>query len=160
MFCIDANIWIYYLDADTPENASVADPLNEILRDERILMPTILQMEVVHYCHLSVAYSRSIVQRFLGLEDTETPSLTSRDVSRASKLPHPTLLGRNRPRSLRVGLSRGLPFYAVDCLLAGGTYSPLTFSIPRFKRTSTGAPPSSAFCRRRRYFQPMFFAAL
>jgi predicted nucleic acid-binding protein len=72
------------LDADTPENASVTDALNEILRDETILMPTILQMEVVHYCHLSVADSRSVVQRFLGLEDTEVPSLTPRDVGRAS----------------------------------------------------------------------------
>jgi len=55
-------------------------------------------------------------------------------------------------------LSRGLPFYAST--EAGGMYSPLTFSVPRFKRTSTGAPPSPAFCRRRRYCKPMFFAAL
>ena len=77
----------------------------------------------------------------------------------ASKLPYPTSLGGYGPaRSLRVGLSRGLPFYASD--EAGGLYSPLTLSVPRFKRTSTGAPPSSAFCRRRRYCKPMFFAAL
>mgnify|MGYP000421626960 CR=1 FL=1 len=54
-------------------------------------------------------------------------------------------------------LSRGLPFYP---LTVGGEYSPFTFSVPRFKRTSTGAPPSSAFCRRRRYCKPMFFEAL
>ena len=75
------------------------------------------------------------------------------------KLPFPPSLGGNRPgRSLREGFSRGLPFYASD--EAGGLYSPLTFSVPRFKRTSTGAPPSSAFCRRRRYCKPTFFAAL
>ena len=75
------------------------------------------------------------------------------------KLPHTTSLGVEGPaRSLRVGLSHGLPFYAPT--EAGGRYSPLTFSVPRFKRTSTGAPPSSAFCRRRRYCKPMFFDAL
>jgi len=59
-----------------------------------------------------------------------------------------------KPRGFRVD-SRSMPQQR-----QGGTYSPLTFNVPRFKRTSTGAPPSSAFCRRRRYCNPMFFAAL
>jgi len=62
------------------------------------------------------------------------------------------------PRGQAPRLSRGLPFYA--SVEAGGTYSPLTFSVPRFKRTSTGAPPSPAFCRRRRCCKPMFLEAL
>ena len=45
-----------------------------------------------------------------------------------SKLPSPTSLGGNGPaRSSRVGLSRGLPFYA--SAEAGRSYSPLTFSV-------------------------------
>ncbi len=69
----------------------------------------------------------------------------------------PNPVTRKLPRGHPPRLSRGLLFYAV---VAGGTYSPLTFNVPRFKRTSTGAPPSAAFCRRRRYRKPMFFAAL
>ena len=65
---------------------------------------------------------------------------------------------RKLPRGQAPRLSRGLPFYAY--VVAGGLYSPLTFSVPRFKRTSTGAPPSPALCRRRRYCKPTFFAAL
>ncbi len=84
-----------------------------------------------------------------------------------SKLPSPTSLGL----TTSLGEGRAFAWTPVLChpqilriwwvaqdyvlrtppVVAGGTYSPLTFNVPRFKRTSTGAPPSAAFCLRRRY---------
>ncbi len=78
---------------------------------------------------------------------------SSHDLSRGMN----RLFPRKLPRGQAPRLSRGLPFYP---LTVGGEYSPFTFSVPRFKRTSTGAPPSFAFCRRRRYCKPMFLEAL
>lgn len=45
---VDSNIWIYFLDAATKEHARVKGSLPRAL-DEDLLMPTIVQMEVIHY---------------------------------------------------------------------------------------------------------------
>mgnify|MGYP006926865445 CR=1 FL=1 len=90
-------------------------------------------------------------------EIIDAPSPTDGDAVAASDIARRTVASKS-PRGQAPRLSRGLPFYA--SVEAGGAYSPLTFSVPRFKRTSTGAPPSSAFCRRRRYCKPIFLEAL
>ena len=76
-------------------------------------------------------------------EIIDAPSPTDGDAVAASDIARRTVASKS-PRGQAPRLSRGLPFYAST--EAGGTCSLLTFSVPRFKRTSTGAPPSSAFC--------------
>jgi hypothetical protein len=67
-----------------------------------------------------------------------------------------------RVRKLTHGYSRGLSAWtpALAESSAGGSYSPFAFTVPLFKRTPTGAPPSPPVWLRRRYRNPMFFAAL
>lgn len=49
MILVDANIWAYFFDANTKEHGRVKAALPRLLGDEELLMPTIVQMEVVHY---------------------------------------------------------------------------------------------------------------
>jgi predicted nucleic acid-binding protein len=46
---VDANIWAYFLDANTKEHSRVKAALPRLLGDEELLVPTIVQMEVIHY---------------------------------------------------------------------------------------------------------------
>ena len=49
MILVDANIWTYFFDANAKEHARVKSSLPRLLGDEELLMPTVVQMEVVHY---------------------------------------------------------------------------------------------------------------
>lgn len=49
MILVDANIWIYFLDAATPESKRVQAALPKLLDDHELVMPTLVQLEVVHY---------------------------------------------------------------------------------------------------------------
>lgn len=49
MILVDANIWAYFFDANTSEHTRVQVALPRMLGDEELLMPTVVQMEVVHY---------------------------------------------------------------------------------------------------------------
>ncbi len=49
MILVDANVWAYFLDAGTREHARVKAALPRLLGEEELLMPTVVQMEVVHY---------------------------------------------------------------------------------------------------------------
>lgn len=49
MILVDANIWDYFVDANTKEHPRVKTTLPKLLGDEELLMPTVVQMEVVHY---------------------------------------------------------------------------------------------------------------
>lgn len=49
MILVDANIWAYFLDANTREHSRVKATLPALMGDEELLMPTVVQMEVVHY---------------------------------------------------------------------------------------------------------------
>ncbi|HID91201.1 TPA: type II toxin-antitoxin system VapC family toxin [Candidatus Bathyarchaeota archaeon] len=46
---IDSNIWAYYLDAEAPEHSSVVRPVQEALRSERVVINTVILMEVAHF---------------------------------------------------------------------------------------------------------------
>lgn len=49
MILVDANIWAYFFDANAKEHARVKAALPRLLGDEELLMPTVVQMEVVHF---------------------------------------------------------------------------------------------------------------
>lgn len=86
MHCLDANVWIYYLDADLDEHAAVADSVSGVLADQPVFTTTVLQMEVVHYLSTQLADSHEAIDRFLRLENTTVAELTRADVSTAAGL--------------------------------------------------------------------------
>lgn len=49
MIFVDSNIWCYYFTKDAKEHERVAKYINGILQKERILMNSLIVMEVVHY---------------------------------------------------------------------------------------------------------------
>lgn len=86
MYCLDANVWVYYLDADLPEHQSVREDVTELLESETLFTTTIIQMEVLHYLANQIAESESAVDQFLHLEATTVASLTPDDVERAASI--------------------------------------------------------------------------
>jgi predicted nucleic acid-binding protein len=86
MYCLDANIWIYYLDETLPEHDAVRDSVSEILADEPLFTTTVLQMEVVHYLQNQLVDSQHAIDQFLHLEDVTTADLTQNDVSTAAEM--------------------------------------------------------------------------
>jgi len=86
MYCLDANIWVYFFDTGLDEHDRVREPIGEVLDDDPVFTTTVLQMEVVHYLSNQLADSDAAVERFLGLEDVTVADLTGEDVDRAATL--------------------------------------------------------------------------
>lgn len=86
MYCLDANVWVYYFDAELTEHAAVREPVAAILAGEPVFTTTVLQMEVVHYLAKQLAESDPAVDRFLSLSDVSVADLTRIDVARAAEL--------------------------------------------------------------------------
>ena len=86
MYCLDANVWIYYLDDALDEHAAVREPVDDVLRNEPIFTTTVLQMEVVHYLTNQLADSESTVDRFLRLSNVTSAELSERDVAAGANL--------------------------------------------------------------------------
>ncbi|THE65362.1 type II toxin-antitoxin system VapC family toxin [Salinadaptatus halalkaliphilus] len=99
MRCLDANIWVYYFDQTLEEHAAVTPAVRHVLGSEPIFVPTVLQMEVVHYLEGQLSESRASTNRFLSLEDVVTAELTAADVERATEHlqthPHVGIGGRD-----------------------------------------------------------------
>lgn len=51
MIAIDSNIWIYYLDPTLDEHEHAAGYIEEVLKNEEILISTIIWLEVSHYLY-------------------------------------------------------------------------------------------------------------
>ncbi|MFA5862883.1 MAG: type II toxin-antitoxin system VapC family toxin [Candidatus Thermoplasmatota archaeon] len=49
MILVDSNVWAYFFDANTKEHARVKVALPRLLGESELLLPTVVQMEVVHY---------------------------------------------------------------------------------------------------------------
>lgn len=49
MLIIDSNMWAYYFDKEAPEHPLVADRIDETLGSEKIVMNTVIIMEVAHF---------------------------------------------------------------------------------------------------------------
>lgn len=86
MYCLDANVWMYYFDADLDEHAAVRHLVTELLVDEPLFVTTVIQMEAVHYLFRQLAESEAAIERFLNLEQTTVASLVSADVSGAVEI--------------------------------------------------------------------------
>jgi predicted nucleic acid-binding protein len=86
MYCLDANVWIYFFDADLPEHGAVHDDVAEVLRTKPLFTTTVLQMEVVHYLTNQLADSEHYVDSVLSIEDVSVADLRSVDVKRAAEL--------------------------------------------------------------------------
>jgi len=86
MYCLDANVWIYYFDDGLDEHVAVREPVSGLLRDEPIFTTTVLQMEVVHYLTNQLADSEAAVDRFLRLSNVTTADLTGGNVTTAVDL--------------------------------------------------------------------------
>ena len=86
MYCLDANIWVYYFDRRLPEHEAVASDVEPILEDQPLFTTTVLQMEVVHYLHTQLANSAGANDGFLNLEYVTVAELTTDDVRNAVAL--------------------------------------------------------------------------
>lgn len=86
MDCLDANVWIYYLDEDLTGHDAVVDRVGDVIRSEPVFLTTVLQLEVLHYVSNQLADCREVLDAFLTGDDVRVADLTSRDVERASEL--------------------------------------------------------------------------
>ena len=86
MVCLDANVWIYFLDAELDEHTAVEGDVRTVLREEPVFTTTVLQMEVAHYLSNQLAESETAIDRFLALEDVTVADLTGADVAAATEL--------------------------------------------------------------------------
>jgi len=85
LILVDSNIWIYYLDASTKEHSKVKSALPRALGRE-LLVPTVVQMEVVHYLVGRLAgRAEAHVETFLSQEADVEP-LTGGVVMEAARL--------------------------------------------------------------------------
>ena len=86
MYCLDANIWIYYLDADLPEHDVVRDPVRALLADQPLFTTTVLQMEIIHYLQKQLTDSHDAIDNVLTLEETTVANLTEEDIDTAADI--------------------------------------------------------------------------
>jgi predicted nucleic acid-binding protein len=86
MICLDANVWIYFLDTGLDEHERVHDAVEGVLQSTPLLTTTVLQMEVIHYLTNQVAESDAYVETILSAEDTTVAELQSDDIARAAEL--------------------------------------------------------------------------
>lgn len=86
MYCLDANVWIYYLDDTLEEHDAVVDLVRDIVQSEPLFITTVLQMEVIHYFYTQQTDPSDLVERFLYLEDVTVAELRPEDVDEATKL--------------------------------------------------------------------------
>ena len=66
---IDTNIWCYYFDARLPEHAPVSDVLRSTIKDETMVVNTVVVMEVAHYLTRSLEQdeAKSRADKFMSL---------------------------------------------------------------------------------------------
>lgn len=86
MYCLDANVWVYYLDANLPEHDAVRSPVTDLLTSKPLFTTTVIQMEVVHYLANQLEESHDAIDRFLNIADTRVAELVREDVTTAAAL--------------------------------------------------------------------------
>ncbi len=86
MILVDAIVWAYFFDANTKEHARVKASLPRLLGDDELLMPTIVQIEVIHYLVKQMGPSASgAVDTFLA-QAAEVEPLTGSITGEAARL--------------------------------------------------------------------------
>lgn len=86
MACLDANVWIYYIDAGLDEHEVVSRRVDDLVRSRPLFVTTVLQTEVLHYASKQLADRSAVFQTFLTGEDVSVAELTVEDVERAADL--------------------------------------------------------------------------
>jgi len=86
MYCLDANVWIYYLDAELGGHDDVVHRVAPILRSEPLFVTTVLQTEVLHYAMNQLVNSDGVMETFLTGQDVTVADLLVEDVERAAEL--------------------------------------------------------------------------
>lgn len=86
MDCLDANAWVYYLDAELLdaelfEYAEVHCPVRTLLSERPLFTTAVIQMEAIHYLHNQLAESQATIDRFLYLGDVTVAELMMEDVT-------------------------------------------------------------------------------
>lgn len=101
MVCLDSNIWVYYFDTTLPEHPSVADAVDSVRIEQSLFVPTVVQMELIHYLSNQVIDGDDLADRFLAATGPTVAQLTRADVRRATDIlqehPHTSLGGRDAP---------------------------------------------------------------
>ena len=86
MILVDSNVWVYFLDASTKEHARVNAALPRLMDEEELLVPTLVQMEVVQYLVKRLgAGAGAAVDAFLA-QAAEVAPLTGGITSEAARL--------------------------------------------------------------------------
>lgn len=88
MYCLDANVWVYYLDADLSEHEDVSPQVDALLATKPLFTTTVLQMEVVRYLANTLAESEDTVAEFLSLPDMTVADLSTEDVKSGADILH------------------------------------------------------------------------
>lgn len=83
---VDANVWVYFLDADLKEHAKVRKWLPSALASTEALIPTLVQIEVLHYLARQMGDTApEAIETFLA-HPGEVEPLTGSVVAEASRL--------------------------------------------------------------------------
>lgn len=81
MYCVDANVWIYFFDSELDEHVAVYDDMVSAITEQPLFTTTVLQMEVVHYFQRQLSDSESAIDRFLRLGGAKVAELTDEDIT-------------------------------------------------------------------------------
>lgn len=108
MIALDANVWIYYLDAEVDEHERVREPVRRVLRHRRVFANGVVPLEVVHYLSNRRRDSERFVRQFLGTDDVEVEPVGLATVRRADELldAHPHVGVGGRDASLVAAMER------------------------------------------------------
>lgn len=106
--CLDANVWVYYLDGTLSEHEQVRPAVRSVLDSRSICSTTVIQMEVVHYLHTQLDDPSGATGSFLDLEDVAVAELQKEDVERAAALlgKHPDVGMGGRDATIVVAMDR------------------------------------------------------
>lgn len=106
--CLDANVWVYYLDSTLPEHETVRPTVRSVLESRSIFSTTVIQMEVVHYLHTQLDDPAEVTEGFLDLEDVRIADFRRDDVEQAVRLlrNHPDVGIGGRDATIVVAMER------------------------------------------------------
>jgi predicted nucleic acid-binding protein len=86
LILVDSNVWVYYLDAALSEHTRVSDRMDGILPGEEVLIPAVVQLEVIHHLVLRLGKAATeAVHAFLAFPGEVEP-LTGRHAAEAARL--------------------------------------------------------------------------
>lgn len=86
MILVDSNIWVYAFEAGAPEHARVGAALPRLLESEDLLIPAVVQLEVVHFLARRLGErAGDAVDAFLS-QEAKVEALTGNIVSEAARL--------------------------------------------------------------------------